>query len=841
MNEAPQGTSIMRTGRLRLRRVLRRYLSAEQVPVAEKILVGLFVGGGTLTLIVIALAGLLAGSVLAIGARLPPVDALYAPPSEATRIFASDGALVASLYRENRDSIPLSEVPFALRRAVIDTEDANFYHHHGISLRGVLRASFTNVREGAYAQGGSTITQQLARNLFLRSEKSLSRKIAEMLLAIQIERRLTKEEILERYLNQVYFGQGAYGVETAAQVYFAKPAKDLTLPQCVLLAGLIRAPSVYSPYEHPDRARARMAEVSQRMVDLGDLTPQGMAAVVAAPLGLAEKGEAGLVGVRAPYFVSYILPALVQRYGEELLYKGGLRIYTTLDLTMQAVAEAAVQQGIADALRRHLDVHQGALVVLDPRTGYIRAMVGGYDFAESQFNRAWQARRQPGSAFKPFTYTAALMRGIPPTHLLLDEPIEFQLPHGDPHEGEIWAPENYDKTWHGVITARFALENSINVASIRLEQEVGPEAIVNVARRMGITSPIRPHLSLTLGTSDVTLLEMASAYGVFATEGIRAMPMGVLKVTDYRGKVLEENLPQRQVVLSPEVAYLMTDLLKGVILRGTGQAANIGIPEAGKTGTADDYRNAWFIAFTPSLVTAVWVGNDDDSPMNHVVGGMVPAGIWTAFMRAATKGMPHEDWARPAGIVQTTVCGDSGLLAGPDCPHPHPELFIKGTEPDTYDTNNGVPAAPPAAAPGVTAPPVPPAAGQPITEQPATGQPAAGQGGAPDPGPGVAPAPAPHASFPVTLTAPREGSQVTLPFMVQGTTRPGATVHLVAYTVNGGVRTQVADVFLQTDAGGGFSYQVTPWVKAAGGPLLITAIASVGAEASATSVSVQVQ
>ncbi len=838
MNDAPRGSAIGRTGRLRS--LLRRYLSDEQARIVESILLWSIVGVGTL---LVVLTGVLAGSVLAISGRLPSVDALYAPPSEATRIFAADGSLVASLYRENRDSIPLSEVPVALQRAVIDTEDDNFYHHHGISLRGVLRASFTNVREGSYAQGGSTITQQLARNLFLRSQKSLSRKIAEMLLAIQIERRLTKDEILGRYLNQVYFGQGAYGVETAAQVYFAKPAKDLTLAQCTLLAGLIRAPSVYSPYEHPDRARARMAEVAQRMVDLGDLTTPGMAAVLGAPLDLAEKGEAGLVGVRAPYFVSYILPALVQRYGEDVLYKGGLRIYTTLDLTMQAVAEAALQQGISDALNRHLDVHQGAIVVLDPRTGYIRAMVGGYDFSESQFNRAWQAHRQPGSAFKPFTYTAALMRGIPPTHLLLDEPIEFTLPSGDPHAGETWAPENYDKTWHGVVTARYALENSINVASIRLEQEVGPEAIVNVARRMGITSPIRPHLSLTLGTSDVTVLEMTSAYGVLANEGIRATPMGVTKVTDWRGKVLEENLPQRRVVLSPEVAYLMTDLMKGVILRGTGAAANLGIPEAGKTGTADDYRNAWFIGFTPSLVAAVWVGNDDDSPMNHVPGGSVPARIWATFMKKATEGMPKDDWPRPEGIVQLTVCGDSGLLAGPGCPNPHPELFIKGTEPDSYDTTNGTPPAAPAGSPGAAPPVAIPPSAPPAPGQPATGQPAAGQGTTPEPAPGVTPEPPPngHAPFPVTLTAPHEGSQVTLPFMVQGNTSPGATVHIVAYSVNGGVRTQVADAFVQSNSGGDFSFRLAPWVKGAAGPLVIMAIASVGAEATSTSVSVHIQ
>ncbi len=758
-------------------------------------------------------SGLLIGVALAISSHLPSVEALYTPPSEATRIYAADGQLIASLYQENRDSIPLSQIPRALRRAVIDAEDAEFYHHHGFSFRGVLRAGLRNVREKGYAEGGSTITQQLARNLFLTSEKSLTRKIAEILLAVQIERQLTKDEILERYLNQVYFGQGAYGVETAAQLYFGKPAQDITLSESALLAGMIKAPSNYSPYEHPARARARKGWVLQRMVDLGDLTPQEMRAAMATPLNLTEKGNGGLIGIRAPYFVSYLLPTLLQRYGEDVLYKGGLRIYTTLDLTLQAQADSAIQQGIDDALRHKLDASQGALVALDPRTGYIRAMVGGYSFRTSQFNRAWQSHRQPGSAFKPFLYTAALMRGIPPTKLLLDEPIEFTLP-----DGQTWAPQDFDLTWHGLVTMRYALENSINVASIRLEQEVGPEAIVDLARRMGIKSPLQPVLSLVLGPSDVTLLEMVSAYGVFANGGIRTTPMAVLKVTDWHGKVLEEHVPQRQVVLSPEVAYLMTDLLKGVIRRGTGAAANIGIPQAAKTGTTDDYRNAWFLGFTPYLVTGVWVGNDDDSPMNKVVGGGLPAQIWAAFMKQATASMPKEDWPRPDGIVPEIICGRTGLLASPGCPDPHPELFIKGTEPDSFDTSHAshVGAGGPGAAP------------------PGVGQPAA-----PGPLPTGSSASTADGSFPLTVTTPQDKSLVLAPFMVQGTTRPGATVHIVVQSARGPVHLQISDVFLTADQAGNFSHQVTPWVKSVGTALTITVTASLGSESASTSLSVQ--
>jgi len=787
--------------------------------------------GGTVALLAI---GVLVGVALAVSTRLPSVDALYNPPSEATRIYAADGQLVASLYRENRDSIPLSQVPLVLQRAVIDTEDADFYRNRGISLRGILRAGLRNLVEGGYAEGGSTITQQLARNLFLTSEKSIGRKIAEMLLAIQIERRLTKDEILERYLNQVYFGQGAYGVETAAEVYFGKPARELTLPESAMLAGLIRAPSAYSPYEHPERARARMAEVLQRMVDVGDITPRDREAALNRPLPLAAKGNAGLIGVRAPYFVSYILPTLLQRYGEDTLYKGGLRVYTTLDLTLQAEATEALRRGIDSALRQHLNVHQGAVVVLDPRTGAIRAMVGGYDFRTSQFNRAWQAHRQPGSAFKPFTYTVALMRGIPPTHLLRDEPIEFQLPGG-----KVWKPQNYDQKWHGQVTVRYALENSINVASIRLEQEVGPKAIVDLAHRMGIQSPLAANLSLTLGSSDVTLLELASAYGVFATEGIRATPMAITKVTDYRGKVLEEQVPERRVVLSPEVAYLMTDLLKGVVQRGTGTAANIGIPQAGKTGTTDDYRNAWFIGYTPYMVTGVWVGNDDDSPMNRVPGGSVPAQIWAAFMKKATAGHPQDDWPRPDGVVEQTVCGPAAAPAGAVCAGAHPELFVRGTEPETL------------ASPAVTpAPAGQPGSGPPAQQQPGPDQAAPqgnGQAGPPAPAPGPAPSEAPPAvpvstgPLSLTITAPREGEAVTPPVVVQGVTRPGATVHLTVLSQGGVLRVQVADVYIRVDQSGAFAYRVDPWLKPSGGSLVITASATAGADSATTTVTVPIR
>ncbi len=773
--------------------------------------------------VVLAVAGLLVGAGAAIGAHLPSVDALYDLPSEATRIYSSDGQLIASLYRENRDSIPLSQVASNLPRAVIDTEDADFYRHRGFSLRGVARAGLRNLHDRGYAEGGSTITQQLARNMFLTSEKSLTRKIAEILLAVQIERRLTKDEILERYLNPVYFGQGAYGVETAAEVYFGKPASKLSLPESAMLAGLIRAPSYYSPYEHLDRARTRMGEVLGRMVEQGDITARQMADAERAPLHLAAKTNAGLIGIRAPYFVSYILPGLLQRYGEEMLYKGGLRVYTTLDLKMQAAAEEQVRRALDGAKRDHLRAQQGAMVVIDPRTGSVRAMIGGYDFRTSQFNRAWQAHRQPGSAFKPFTYTVAVMRGIPPTHMLLDAPIEFPMP-----DGSVWKPTDFEDKWHGPVTARYALENSLNTATIRLEQEVGPRAIVDLAHRMGIESKLEPELALTLGASDVTLLEITSAYGVFANGGIRAEPLAVTRVTDYHGKVLEEHVADRHVVLSPQVAYVMTDMLKGVVARGTGTAANIGIPQAGKTGTADDYRNAWFIGFTPSIVAGVWFGNDDNSPMNHVVGGSLPARTWAAFMKQILPMLSKDDWTSPDGVVQATVCATDANAAG--CTT-HPEVFIRGTEPD-----GATPLAPTAPSPGAPqpsgqTPPETPAAA-PAVVTTASGTPAPGAPAQTITIPSTTRAPS---ALPVVITAPRHGATVDLPLTITGASPPGTLVHITVMSDSGVIRVQAADVYLRADQSGTFSYQVNPWLRPSGGSIVITATATVGPDGAGTS------
>ncbi len=734
--------------------------------------------------IVVLLAGAIAvGVTVAVGRQVHDVSRLYAAPSQATRIFAENGELIASLYRENRQIVPLTDIPPILRQAVIAIEDERFYSHRGVDPRGIIRALWRNVREGELVEGGSTITQQLARNLFLSQERTATRKIAEILLALEIERRLTKEEILERYLNQVYFGQGAYGVEIAARVYFGKPAKAMTLPEAALVAGLVRAPSIYSPYRNFALAKSRQETVLTRMAALGNISGAEAARARGAKITLAPASSAGLAGIRAPYFVSYILTRLLETYGEDLVYKGGLQVYTTLDIRMQALADRAIRAGIENAKRRKLNASQGALVALDPNTGAIRAMIGGLDFASSQFNRAWQARRQPGSAFKVFVYTTAIARGIPPTRILDDSPVTYKIV-GAPD----WTPKNYDGTFSGPITLRRAIEKSINVAAAKMISELGPQQVVETARKMGIESPLQPHLSLALGSADVTPLEMARAFATLANGGLRVEPLSILKVTDARGKVLEEHRPRREVGLPSEVAYVMTDLLKGVIQSGTGRAANIGRPAAGKTGTTDDYRNAWFIGYTPNLATAVWVGNDDNSPMNRVVGGVIPAETWAAFMKPATEPLPADDWNPPEGVVVTTVCAGTWKLATPDCRDPRREVFTRESAPTGADA------------------------------------------GAATDHPGSSPAP----DVRLTIHRPSNGAVLAPPFVIEGISAPGAMVSIAIVAEGAGGGAQATEVAMQTNAAGEFSYEFRPSRRFPGARYVIT-VTSLGLSGARTS------
>ena len=735
----------------------------------------------TVAAVILIGVGLVTGMGMAFATKLPDISALYAPPSEATRIYAINGELIASLFRENRDYVPLNEIPEVVQQAVIAVEDERFQHHRGVDLRGTVRAMWRNFLARELREGGSTITQQLARSVFLTQKRVFSRKLAEIMLAVEIERRLTKGEILERYLNQVYFGQGAYGVEMASRVYFGKHVKSLTLAEGAMLAGVIRAPSIYSPHQNPELAKARQRIVLQRMAQLGYITPKQATEAVQRPLGVSEGGNAGLIGIRAPYFVSYLLPYLLDRYGEEVVYNGGLRVYTTLDIRMQADAEKALRAGLEQAEKERLKVSQGALVAIDPQTGFIRAMIGGYDFEKSQFNRAWQARRQPGSAFKPFIYTTAIANRMTTTKIIVDEPVSYEIV-GTVEAERIWEPKNYDGKFRGPLTLRTAVEQSINIPAIKTLGELGPQTVIAYAKRMGITTPLQPHLSLALGTPDVTPLEMASAYGTLASMGVRAEPIAVRRVATRDGQILEDNLPRRELVLSSDVAYVMVDILKGVITRGTGRTAGIGRPAAGKTGTTDDYRNAWFIGFTPQLSTAVWVGNDDNTPMRRVVGGMVPARIWRTFMSAAMQPLPAEDWPRPDGVVTATVCAPSGLLATGACQNPRPEVFIRGTEPTEYDYPAG-------ASDGGDATKV-------------TG------------------------TVPLEVLTPRGGEGLSSPFSIEGSTAPGVRVTLSILAQGGFLRIQVAETELPVTDEGKFNFVFRPSLRIVGVRYIITVTAS---------------
>jgi len=622
------------------------------------------------TIFIVGLIALAAGAglFLQIIRQLPDVETINSYlPSETTLIFSADGKVLARLHQEeNRQVVPLSKIAPALQSAVVATEDPNFYSHHGLDFSGIFRATVKNLAYGRVVEGGSTITQQLARNLFLNRRKSMLRKLAEAILALQIERRYTKEEILELYLNQVYFGHNAYGIESAANLYFGKSAADLTLAESAMMAGIIRGPELYSPYRNFKGAKLRQIYVLNKMLEFGlvnerDAKLAAIANLEFSPKNLRRYGEV------APYFISYVLQQLIDQYGEDMVYHGGLRVYTTLDTRMQSAAENVITKFVSQEGSKY-NFSQAALVSIDPRTGDIKAMVGGADFYQSKFNRVTQAKRQPGSSFKPFVYTAAMEQGISPGTILMDTPTTFQVypnqwnPHGT------WQPKNFDKHFYGAVTVRQALERSLNIPAIKLLERVGISSAIDVAQRMGISSHLEPGLALSLGVSEVTLLELTSAYTPFANSGIRVEPTALLKIDNRDGVTVYKHTPEEKRAIDANIAAVMVDLMKGVIARGTGVRANIGRPAAAKTGTTENFRDAWFIGFVPQLVTGVWVGNDDNTSMKGVAEVAVCPRIWKEFNLQALAGEPALDFPKPEGLVNIRICVTSGRLAGPYCP-----------------------------------------------------------------------------------------------------------------------------------------------------------------------------
>jgi penicillin-binding protein 1A len=719
-----------------------------------------------------------AGAALALGLKsdLPDVRALesYTPPLN-TRVLARDGSTIANYGEQKRILLSHEEIPDVFRKAVVAVEDASFYEHGGIDFRGIARAAWHDLLTLSLEQGASTLTQQLSRNLFLKPEKTVRRKVQEMLLALEIERRYTKDEILRMYVNQVYMGHGRYGLEAASQFYFGKHARDLTLPEAALLAGILQRPESLTPLRNPEGARKRRAHVLRRMVETGTIDSATADRAAGAPIEVAaHRDTAGL----ARYFVEAVRRWLQERYGDEKLYREGLVVRTTLDPGLQEIANHAVDRGlrtldkrqgwrgpierlpagtdfeaerreawrdgvhgesVTDAIvlsvmrgrallrvgpeRAYLDAEsvewtgrkdpsaflrvgdvvrvrlvpdsgaparalleqdpaaEAALVALDPRSGEVLAHVGGFDFERSEFDRGFQARRQAGSAFKPILYAAAIDGGIPPTRSFQDEPTVFV----EPGTWTVYQPENYGKTYSGQVTVRTALEKSLNIVSVKLLHEVGYRPVIALAERLGVGADLKPYPSLALGAFEVALADLAAAYGAFANQGVRVEPHAVLEVADRNRAPLHRARPSVSEALRPETAYLMNRLLEGVVSDGTGAAAaSLGRPVAGKTGTTDDFTDAWFVGYTPDLVVGVWVGFDAKRSLgSRETGAQAALPIWMAFMESALRDRPPLDFPRPPGVIDAAIDRRTGLRAdeAAGCDPVLVESFLEGTEP----------------------------------------------------------------------------------------------------------------------------------------------------------------
>jgi penicillin-binding protein 1A len=727
-------------------------------------------------LLVSAAAGVITGLVL--GRDLPNVRALehYRPPG-ITVVLAADGTTLDHFGEQRRVTIPYRQVPTGFRDAVIATEDPRFFSHVGVDVFGLLRAAWRTATTRRWGvEGGSTITMQLARNLFLSPRKTLARKLQEMVLAVRIEKVYTKEEILGFYVNQVYMGHGRYGVQAAARFYFDRSAGDLSLAQSALLAGILQRPEYLSPVRHPDRALKRRQHVLRRMVVEGVLGPAEAETAAAEELVLASTSSSPTPPL-APYFVEEVRRDILASFGEEKLYREGLRVRTTLDPALQEAANRAVHRGLLELARRLREIPAGeapeegerpaprgplaegdelrarvlrveraeavvglgeheitlgaeavewtgkglgevlsegllypfriletdeeglplalellpdprvqaALVALDPATGAIRALVGGFDFSRSEFDRAMQARRQAGSAFKPFIYAAAFEAGSTPADLLLDVPTVWF----DPGAEHPYQPENFERDYHGRVTLRYALEESRNIPTVTLLNDMAYQPVIEMARRLGIRAPLHPYPAMGLGAFEMTLLEMTSAYSVFPNQGVRVEPHLIEEVRDREGRILLADEPDRdaQQVLSPATAYQMTSVLEGVVAHGTGKAARrLGRPLGGKTGTTDDYSDAWFVGFTPDLTVGVWVGRDKKEAIGkRETGARAALPIWIHFLEAALADEPPRPFPRPGSVRLVPVDSLTGLPAGlgTGCPAERVvlEVFVRGHEP----------------------------------------------------------------------------------------------------------------------------------------------------------------
>jgi penicillin-binding protein 1B len=600
--------------------------------------------------------------------------------------------LITSIYNnemEDRLPVALSAVPKVVQDAIIASEDKNFYHHEGVSIRGTLGALRTDLKSGNWTHGGSTLTQQLVKNLYLTPERKWSRKITEALMAVLLEVRYSKPEILENYLNEIYLGQnGAVqiaGVEQASEIYFGKHVTYLTLPEAATLSGMIPSPNVLNPLKYPERAKARRDIVLRLMRDQDYITPEQYAAAVASPLTTARFPKTSR---SAPFFVDLVLKQLRETYPETQLKTEGLRVFTTLDTIMQRSAEQALDSGIDGLNRKYSYLRksptplEGVMLTIQPGTGYVKALVGGRNYSKTQFNRAIQARRQPGSLFKPFVYATAMdpargQQAFTAATVLDDSPISVRT------GSAVWSPQNYDLRFHGRVTVREALAYSYNIPAVRAAIDAGVPNVIKTAATIGIESRLEPYPSVSLGSFEVTPLEIAYAYSAFANLGVKAEPVSILAVSTREGKLLETREVKMKRVASSGVCYVMNNILQDVFNYGTAvKARSLGFdrPYAGKTGTTSNYRDAWFIGFSPRILSLVWVGFDDGHSV-RLAGGDACVPIWTLHMNRIAGMVPDVEWKRPDDVVERQIDPESGMLATPYCPQTKSEIFVQGTEP----------------------------------------------------------------------------------------------------------------------------------------------------------------
>ncbi|WP_129124567.1 penicillin-binding protein 1A [Geomonas oryzae] len=593
------------------------------------------------------------------------------------RVFDVQQRYVGRILPTQRYWVSIDRIPLFLRKALVATEDARFYEHGGIDVRGIARALVKDVVKGRLAEGGSTITQQLIKNKFLTGEKSIDRKVKEVQLAMDFEKKYTKDQILEMYFNEIYFGNGAWGIAQAARQYFDKNPEELTEAECSLLAGVPKNPGRYNPLGDLAKVSARRSTVLARMVAVKMITPQQKRAIEAHPATVIKPGQ-------AQAYLEIVRRQLVERYGAHVVEQGGLDVIAALDVNLQKQAE----QTLRDGVKKVNPKLQGALICMDLKTGDILAAVGGVDNGKGGFNRAFAAKRQPGSAIKPLIFAAALDQGYTPASLMNDTPVSYNKGNG-----QVWRPHNYEKRSFGEMPLREALAHSNNVITVKLLESVGVNNFVTFAGRMGLSLRSPNDLSLALGTDEVTLDDLVSAYSPLANGGIRTEGRTIVKVFDRNRKSWTDNPTRSAPVLSPATAYVTTEMMKDVLTYGTAKGLknfSRQRPAAGKTGTTDDYRDAWFVGYTPQLITGVWVGYDKPKPGGRgFTGGVVSAPIWEKFMRVATAGKPAADFARPEGVITVTIDPTTAQLATPECPTTKDEDFIAGTEPTVYCTKHG--------------------------------------------------------------------------------------------------------------------------------------------------------